>query len=86
MIMQYLLYVVLLILNVIAQTNLIINGDFSLPVIPPPKLNLNYTLNWNGTQFDLKTDPIYNLGFGQFVDLQKAIGQNGYISQIISLN
>jgi hypothetical protein len=86
MTLQHLVFLILLILNLLALTNFIFNGDFSLPVIPPPNQNMNYILNWNGTQFDLKSDPVFNLGFGQYVDLQKSIGQNGYISQIISLN
>ena len=49
MALQYLLNVFILIVNVFAQTNLVINGDFSLPIILPPDQNINYLLDWNGT-------------------------------------
>lgn len=65
------------------STNYIINGDFSYPILTTQNgRNIDF---WNGTQFDLKNDPTFNLGFGQYVDLQKAIYQNGYISQVIIL-
>lgn len=43
----------------------------------------NVAVGWEGYNFDLLND-IY-LGYGQAIDLQRAKGQNGYISQKITL-
>lgn len=85
--MQLILTIIVLILvkYVINQTNFIVNGDFSLPALDPTVVNGKNVTFWNGTYFDLKNDVTFNLGYGQYVDLQKAIYQNGYISQIIPL-
>lgn len=57
--------------------NYISNGSFDLPQVPAGQYFLVAT-NWTGLYFDLMA--LYRtLGHGQFIDLQRYIGQNGYI-------
>ncbi len=68
----------------IVNTNFIVNGGFSSPVLASGVLNGKLIDYWNVTWIDLKNESPY-MGFGQYVDLQKGISQNGWISQEIIL-
>ena len=59
-------------------TNYINYGTFDLPVITAyPGWLIGSVTGWTGQYFDLINDVW--LGRGQAVDLQRGIGQNGYI-------
>ena len=65
-------------------TNYINYGSFELPAITAyPGWLIGSVTEWTGQYFDLINDVW--LGRGQALDLQRGIGQNGYIEQIVTL-
>ncbi len=84
--MQYLITFSILLVRFCSAnlTNYITHGSFDLPVISSFR---NYlacqATGWTGQYFDLINDVW--LGQGQAIDLQRGIGQNGYIEQTVVL-
>lgn len=66
------------------KTDYVVNGGFALPALGVGVLNGRFIDSWNVTWIDLKNESPY-MGFGQYVDLQKAVLQNGWIEQYITL-
>lgn len=73
-------------LSLASSFNYIVNGGFEDPAIPAGtfiRINNNIT-GWKGIYFDL-VNKQSRLGYHQHVDLQSAVGLNGYIEQTVSL-
>jgi hypothetical protein len=66
------------------RADYVVNGGFGLPALGAGILNGRFIDSWNVTWIDLKNELPY-MGFGQYVDLQKGVSQNGWIEQYITL-
>ena len=70
--------------NLAQAINLISNNSFESPIVP----NYNYTIGvatgWSGANFDLLHYD-NGIGFGQYIDLQRSPGLNGYIEQNVTI-
>lgn len=60
------------------RTDYITNGGFALPALATGVLNGKLIDSWTVNWIDLKNESPY-MGFGQYVDMQKSVSQNGFI-------
>ena len=82
--MEIIVACLLLFPNLAQPTNLISNFSFESPIISNNNWLVNVATGWSGINFDLINFNNY-LGFGQFVDLARGVGQNGYIEQNVTI-
>lgn len=66
------------------SVNLISNNSFEEPVLPPSSYQIEGAIGWLGNYYDLLHYG-NGIGFGQYIDMQRDIGQNGYLEQVIYL-
>ena len=76
--------VCLLFPNLAQAINLISNYSFELPFVPNYDFITGVATGWSGANFDLERYD-YGVGFGQYIDLQRSPGLNGYIEQNVTI-
>ena len=70
--------------NLAQPINLISNYSFELPFVPNYNFIIGVATGWSGANFDLERND-YGVGFGQYIDLQRGPGLNGYIEQNVTI-
>lgn len=81
----WVMLIIILELVGVVCANLLLNGGFSAPGISYNSWLANTATSWVGNNYQLYSDK-YNLGYGQYVDLQSRTNLNGYIMQSVNLS